>query len=170
MKAILFDGELMVVEVPKPLPGPGEALIRVRMAGICATDIEIMKGYLGFRGIIGHEFTGIVEEMAGHVPGMSGKRARGLESAMKYTRPRGTIILKSTVAEAIPVDLAPIVINEVTIIGSRCGPFEPAIRALGDGSIDVKPLITAQFPAADAGEAFAAARKKDSLKVLIDFR
>jgi alcohol dehydrogenase len=319
MKAIIFDGELKIVDVPKPVPAPGEALIRVSMAGVCNTDIEIMKGYLGFRGIIGHEFTGIVEDAAGDVPGLSGKRAvgeincgcgvcdmcrkglekhcpvrttlgisgrqgafaeyttlpaknlheipdglsdeqavfteplaaafemleqvtvrqdqrvlvlgdgklgilcaltlkltgahvslagrhpdklgiaarqgistllandtpegsafdivveatgstQGLEIAMKYTRPRGTIILKSTVADTIPVNLAPIVINEITVVGSRCGPFGPALRALADGSVDVRPLVTAVFPASDAIEAFHAARTKGVLKVLIDFR
>lgn len=319
MKAIIFDGELKLVDAPKPAPAPGEALIRVALAGICNTDIEIMKGYLGFRGIIGHEFTGIVEETAGDVRDMTGKRVvgeincgcgvcdlclsglgkhcprrttlgisgrqgafaeyttlpaenlheipdslsdeqavfteplaaafeileqvpvgrgqrvlvlgdgklgilcaltlnltgadvslagrhpgklaiaarhgvsarlvndipdenafdivveatggtQGLESAMKYTRPRGTIILKSTVADSRPVNLAPIVINEITVIGSRCGPFEPAIRALTDGSVDVRPLITARYPALDAMKAFSAARERDSIKVLIDFR
>ncbi len=319
MKAILFDGQLRVVDVPKPVPAPGEALIRVTMAGICNTDLEIMKGYLGFQGIIGHEFTGVVEATAGDAANMTGKRVvgeincgcgvcdlclsglgkhcprrttlgisgrqgafaeyttlpaenlheipdslsdeqavfteplaaafeileqvavgrgqrvlvlgdgklgilcaltlnltgadvslagrhpgklaiaagqgisarlvndmpeesifdvvveatgstQGLESAITYTRPRGTIILKSTVADSRPVDLAPIVINEITVIGSRCGPFEPAIRALVDGSIDVRPLITARYPAADAMKAFSAARDRYSLKVLIDFR
>lgn len=319
MKAIVYDGELKIVDVPMPVPAPGEALIRVSMGGICNTDIEIMKGYLGFRGIIGHEFTGVVEETAGNVKAMAGKRVvgeincgcgvcgtcrsglekhcparttlgisgrpgafaeyttlpvanlheipdglsdeqavfteplaaafeileqvsvresqsvlvlgdgklgilcalvlkltgahvalagrhpdklgiaarqgvstvpvndipegsafdivveatgstRGLESAMEYTRPRGTIILKSTVADNIPANLAPIVINEITVIGSRCGPFEPAIRALEHGSIDVRPLVTAVFSARDAGEAFRTAQKKGSLKVLVAFR
>ncbi len=319
MKAIVFDGKLRVIDMPKPVPAPGEALIRVSMAGICNTDMEIMKGYLGFQGIIGHEFTGTVEKAAGDAPAMAGKRVvgeincgcgecgmcrrglekhcpgrttlgilgrqgafaeyttlpagnlheipgglgdeqavfaeplaaafemleqviidrgervlvlgdgklgilcaltlkltgahvslagkhpdklaiaarqgistllvddmpeestfdivveatgstQGLDTAMRYTRPRGTIILKSTAADNIPVNLAPIVINEITLVGSRCGPFEPAIRALADGSIDVKPLITAVFPLNGAEEAFRAARKKGSLKVLIDFR
>ena len=319
MQAIIFDGELKIVDVPIPVPAPDEALIRVSVGGICNTDIEIMKGYLGFRGIIGHEFTGIVEETAGSVPDMAGKRVvgeincgcgvcdmcrsglekhcparttlgiggrqgafaqyttlpaanlheipdslsdeqavfteplaaafeileqvivredqrilvlgdgklgilcaltlkltgahislagrrpdklgiaalqgvstllvndmpegsafdivveatgstQGLEIAMKYTRPRGTIVLKSTVADTIPANLAPIVINEITVVGSRCGPFGPALGALADGSIDVKPLVTGVFPASDAIEAFRAARMKDSLKVLIDFR
>lgn len=305
--------------MPKPQPAPGEALIRVSLAGICNTDIEIMKGYLGFQGIIGHEFTGIVEEAAANTPEMSGKRvvgeincgcgicdlcriglekhcprrttlgilgrqgafaeyttlpaanlheipgnlsdeqavfteplaaafemleqvtitrgarvlvlgdgklgilcalalkltgaqillagkhhdklaiaarqgictllvkdlpqnstfdivveatgnAQGLDIAMQFTRPRGTIILKSTVADNMPINLAPIVINEVTVVGSRCGPFKPALQALADGSIDVRPLITEVFPAHNAGEALSAAGKKENLKILLDFR
>ncbi|MBM3302080.1 MAG: alcohol dehydrogenase catalytic domain-containing protein, partial [Deltaproteobacteria bacterium] len=62
MKALVFDGQLRVEEVPVPAPGRGEALIRVTTAGICNTDLEIMKGYMGFRGIPGHEFVGIVED------------------------------------------------------------------------------------------------------------
>jgi len=95
---------------------------------------------------------------------------QGINIASQFTRPRGTIVLKSTVADNIPIDLAPIVINEITVVGSRCGPFKPALQALSDGSIDVKPLIAAVFPARDAEEAFRAAGKKESLKILIDFR
>ena len=62
MQALVFDGELHVREVPKPQCAPGEALIRVLTAGICNTDIEIVRGYMGFEGILGHEFVGIVEE------------------------------------------------------------------------------------------------------------
>ena len=62
MKALVFDGSLMLQDVPMPVPQPGEALIRVRMAGICNTDIEISRGYMNFRGILGHEFVGIVED------------------------------------------------------------------------------------------------------------
>jgi len=64
MKALIFDGELKLsVNEPKPVPAEGEALIRILMAGICNTDIEITKGYKGFHGILGHEFVGIVEEI-----------------------------------------------------------------------------------------------------------
>ncbi len=319
MKAIVFDGNLKITDMPKPEPAPGEALIRVGLAGICNTDIEITKGYLGFKGIIGHEFAGTVETAEGPGAAMSGKRvvgeincgcgacalcvnglekhcpqrttlgilgrqgafaeyttlpvanlheipdglgdeeavfaeplaaafeileqitvakddrilvlgdgklgilcalalkttgARvslagkhsgkmhaasrqgvsilpagdipgeskfdivveatgstgGLEAAMRFTRPRGTIVLKSTVADNIPVNLAPLVIDEITLVGSRCGPFRPALQALADGSIDVKPLITAVYPAHDAMRAFDAARDKESMKILIDFR
>ena len=64
MKALYFDGRLALREVERPQPGPGEALIRVTLAGICGTDREILKGYSGFRGIPGHEFVGCVRECA----------------------------------------------------------------------------------------------------------
>ncbi len=60
MKALRFDGALHLDDVPPPEPAPGEALVRVRMAGICNTDLEIVRGYMGFRGTLGHEFVGEV--------------------------------------------------------------------------------------------------------------
>ncbi|MBP7527831.1 MAG: alcohol dehydrogenase catalytic domain-containing protein [Syntrophorhabdaceae bacterium] len=320
MKAIVFDGGLTFThDRQKPMPVSGEALIRVTMAGICNTDMEIIKGYLGFRGIIGHEFTGIVEAVGGRSRRLIGKRvvgeincgcrrcdlclaglekhcprrttlgilgregalaefmtlpvrnlheipdgltddeavfaeplaaafeileqirirptdkvlvlgdgklgilcalalgltgakltlagkhpsklgiardqgvpvvltkdlpsnskydivveatgsASGFEIAMEFTRPRGTIVLKSTVAHGAPINLAPLVIDEITVVGSRCGPFKPALKALAEGRIDVKPLISGVFPPEEAKKAFASAKKRDTLKVLVDFR
>lgn len=318
MKAVVFDGRLRLIN-DRPIPSPphGEALIRVTMAGICNTDLEITKGYLGFHGTIGHEFTGIVEAIGGRskkligkrvvgeincgcghcgfclgglekhcpdrttlgilgrdgafaeytllplrnlheIPGgitdeeavfteplaaafeilkqvrigpsdrvlvlgdgklgilcaltlkltgadltLAGKhpwklgvardqgvsviqkndltptnkydivveatgRADAFEAAMKLARPRGTIVLKSTVARGTAIDLAPLVIDEITVVGSRCGPFKPALKALGNGLIDVNPLISAVFPIEDAKKAVSFAKKRDVLKVLID--
>ena len=66
MKAIVFDNELKLDKnYEKPVPAEGEALIRVTLAGICNTDFEITKGYMGYVGILGHEFVGIVEEVNG---------------------------------------------------------------------------------------------------------
>ena len=69
MKALVFDKELKLVEnYEKPVPKPGEALVRVTLAGICNTDYEITKGYMGYVGILGHEAVGIVEDVniSGH--------------------------------------------------------------------------------------------------------
>ncbi len=320
MKAIVFDGRLRLTnDRQKPFPVPGDALIRVTMAGICNTDMEITRGYLGFQGTIGHEFTGIVETTGGRSRKLIGKRVVGeincgcrncdlcraglekhcpdrttigilgregafaeymtlpvgnlheipcgltdeeavfteplaaafeileqvpfkagdrvlvlgdgklgilcaltlrltgaqvtlagkhpsklsiardqgvpvmltkdlspvnkydtvveatgsadaFETAMKLSKPRGTIVLKSTVAHGTPINLAPLVIDEITVVGSRCGPFRPALKALANGLIDVKPLISAIFLPEEAKKAFAAAKKRDTLKVLIDFR
>ena len=60
MLALYFDGDPELKELPTPEPGPGEVLIRVSLAGICGTDLQILKGYRGFRGIMGHEFVGVV--------------------------------------------------------------------------------------------------------------
>src|SRR5512143_3218453 len=61
MRAIVFDGQLALREVPKPEPASGESLVRVRLAGICNTDVEITRGYADFHGIVGHEFVGTAE-------------------------------------------------------------------------------------------------------------
>ena len=319
MKAIVFDGKLNYVEdYPVPQPEKGEALIRVILAGICNTDIEIMNGYLGFQGVIGHEFVGIVErtdsddnsligkkvvgeincgcgsceycirDLQRHCPdrktvGIAGKdgafaeyislplnnlleipenvsdreavfteplaaafeileqihikpidrililgdgklgilaalvlsldradvtlagkhenklqiaekqhvktinfcelkttekydvviEATGSEDgfnlALGLTKPRGVIVLKTTVAHGKLMNLAPVVIDEIQIVGSRCGRFEPALRSLRNKFIDVKPLITATYRAEDFTTAFSKAREKESLKVLLDF-
>lgn len=320
MKAVVFDGKLKFVKNhPVPRPGGNEALIRILMAGICNTDLEIIRGYLGFHGVIGHEFVGVVEEADGPARSMTGKRvvgeincgcsvcdhclkglskhcpdrevlgifkkdgalaeyitlpadnllevaeniadeeavfteplaaafeipeqvhirptdkilvmgdgklgllisavlnlfcadvtlvgkhekklelartgnintvlleelknhgeydivveatgsADGIETALQLVKPRGTVILKSTVAENKEINLTPVVINETIVMGSRCGPFEPALKALSKKLIDVKPFITEVFKFDKAGEAFRKAEAKDSLKIIIDFR
>ena len=320
MKAVFFDGELKFVgDYPVPEPGENEALVRINMAGICNTDLEITRGYMGFRGVIGHEFVGRVEKVNGKDRRLTGRRVvaeincgcgvcgycirglknhcpdrkvigilnkdgamaeyitvptgnllevpenitdeeavfteplaaafeitrqthirptdrvlvmgdgklgllcclvlnlahgdvslvgkhanklriageqdvktlllerlkaeksydvvvectgspKGFGTALELVRPHGTVILKSTVAEGMEMNLAPLVINEITVTGSRCGPFAPALRALSRRLIDVRPLITGTFRFDRAGEAFARAKEKDSLKVIIDFR
>ena len=65
MKAVFLEGGVSLFERPDPVPAPGEALVRVTMAGICGTDLELARGYMDFAGVPGHEFVGIVEEVAG---------------------------------------------------------------------------------------------------------
>ncbi len=329
MKAVVFDGKLRLDgDYPKPTPVYGEALVRVSMAGICNTDIEIVRGYMGYKGVLGHEFVGVVEfaedrddligkrvvgeinlhcgkcvycqaeieshclnrsvlgimnrdgamaefmtiplnvlyaladvkpdgvadtvpdneivfveplaaafqileqmdfvagervlvmgdgklgllialvlreytraeiTLLGHhedkmsIAGAKGVKtwlsskgnppdsddpydyvieatgtAEGFQQALSLLRPRGAVILKSTVAQGAKLDLSPIVINELVVIGSRCGPFEPAIKALADKKIDVKPLISATYPIDEAEEAFKKAQEKGVLKVLLN--
>jgi len=317
MKALYFDGKLnLVQDYPDPSPAEGEALVRVLVAGVCSTDIEILKGYMGFTGVPGHEFVGIVEEgtnpehigrrvvgeincgcnacpfclsgLARHcskrtVLGILGRdgafaeqltlpdlnlhllpehvsdeegvfveplaaafeileqvhirptdnalvlgdgklgllvaqvlkntgadvlivgryrsklelarelglralaegdvsedikadlvveatgRAVGFDIAQRLVRPRGTLVLKSTVAEPDRLDLSPLVINEVTVIGSRCGPFYPAIHAIESGAVQVKPLIGAVVPVADGPEGLEKALAGGVVKVLVRF-
>lgn len=320
MKAIVFDKKLKFhKDHPVPEPSENEALIKISMTGICNTDIEITKGYTGFKGVIGHEFVGIVEKINGKDRSLLGKRivgeincgcgkceyckkglknhcpdrkvlgivnkdgamaeyitlplenihivpdsisdeeavfieplaaafeitrqvkigaddkilimgdgklgllislalhishqnliltgrhenklqiakdkgietilfnklsikkdydivvdatgsAEGFEAALKLVKPRGIIILKSTVAAKKEMNLSTVVVDEITVIGSRCGPFEPALDALSKRLIDVKPLITEIFPFDKAREAFERAISKDALKNIIDFR
>ena len=82
--------------------------------------------------------------------------------------PRGTLVLKSTLASHPTVDLAPLVIHEIQVVGSRCGPFPPALRALESGTIDVAPLVSDRLPLADGAEAFHRAARPGALKVLIE--
>jgi threonine dehydrogenase-like Zn-dependent dehydrogenase len=92
----------------------------------------------------------------------------GLPTALSLVRPRGTIVLKTTVAGEQTLPLAPIVIDEVTIVGSRCGPFDRALAALGAGEISVLPLISARYGLSDGLAALEHARSRPALKVLID--
>ena len=323
MKALVFDKELKL-EDDYPVPGPhaGEVLIKTRMVGICNTDFEITKGYMGYKGVLGHEFTGEVIEGDGSfdTTGWLGKRVvgeincgcgscelctRGLarhcmarqtlgiwqkdgcfsefftlpvanlievpdnvsdeeavftepiaaameifeqlhikpadkvallgdgklglcislvlsamnvdfvhigkhenklvisratgaetmlldkldrkhdksfdivieatgsvggfETSLLLVKPRGVLVLKSTIAAKEGLNLAPVVIDEITVLGSRCGQFAPAIRLLERKAIDVKPLITAVLPFDRAIEGFEKNKQKDTLKVLLKF-
>jgi threonine dehydrogenase-like Zn-dependent dehydrogenase len=91
----------------------------------------------------------------------------GFPTALSLVRPLGTLVLKTTIAGEYTFNLAPIVIDEVTIIGSRCGPFPRAIAALASGEIDVTPLIGPEFPLERAEEAFAAASARGARKVAL---
>jgi threonine dehydrogenase-like Zn-dependent dehydrogenase len=94
----------------------------------------------------------------------------GLKQAVAMTRPRGKLIMKSTVHDRVFIDTAPIIVNEITLIGSRCGRFEPALDLLRRGCIVVDPLIAARYPLSRAPEAFAHAAQRGTLKVLLDNR
>jgi threonine dehydrogenase-like Zn-dependent dehydrogenase len=315
MRALVFDQTLSYQpRRPDPAAADGDSLIRVRQAGICSTDLEIAKGYMGFRGILGHEFVGEVvqspqrdlvgKRVAGEINVACGRcdlclgglashcRARsvlgidkhdgafadfvrlpainlhvlpdsidddaavfieplaaafqvlkqikldgrrwvtvlgdgrlgllvaqvlrnagcpvrmigkhpaklalcekwqirsrpladikprhdqdvvvdctgspaGLELAMQLTRPRGTIILKTTVAANTPVNLSPLVIDEITVIGSRCGPFRDARTALVDKQIDVASLIHRRMKLEQGVEAMELAGRPGVLKVIL---
>ena len=94
--------------------------------------------------------------------------ADGFALAVAATRPRGTLVLKSTVAHGAPLNLAPVVIDELTIVGSRCGPFAPALDALARGLVDVRALISARLPLRDGVEALRRAAQPGVLKVLLN--
>ena len=323
MRALLCDNGLRYESAyPDPEPPPGEALIRVRLAGICNTDLELVRGYLGFRGVLGHEFVGEVVQasdvawlgrrvvgdinaacrsqqceacnagrythcpnrttlgIAGrdgafadhlvlplanlfsvpdHVPDESAVFAeplaaaceileqikiaptdrvvvlgdgklgllvaavlrltgadltlvgrnrsklaiaegwgvqvrlagepllageslpegaadvvvectgspQGFESARRLLRPRGVLVLKSTYHGALSVDMSGLVVDEITLLGSRCGPFAPALRLLAAGLVDPRGLISETFALDQAALAFARAAAPGVLKVLL---
>jgi len=91
----------------------------------------------------------------------------GLRTAAAMTRPRGTVILKSTVHGTVAVDTAPLIVNELTLVGSRCGRFESSLPLLEHGLIPVEELIAAAFPLSEAPRAFQRAAEKGVLKVLL---
>ncbi|UCF04938.1 MAG: alcohol dehydrogenase catalytic domain-containing protein [bacterium] len=329
MRAIRFDGKkLKEVRIPKPRTRRGEALVRVHLAGICATDLEITRGYMGFTGVPGHEFVGTVHSaqkknligkrvvgeinvpcgkcslcrrglekhcthrsvlgisrrhgafaeyltlpvgnlhpvprtigdeeavmteplaaaceipvrvaipagckaavlgdgrlaalvaqvlglrtknvdvlginphklavirrlgirthLLSHAKPTTGRtghisipsrfrrrhdvvvecsgRPEGLPLATELVRPQGTVILKSTYQSEMKWNPTSVAVDEITIVGSRCGPFEMALRLIAMGSVEVRPFITATYPIDRWREAFRRARHPDSFKVLI---
>ena len=91
MQALLFDGQLRLAnDYPEPILAPGEALIRPSLVGICNTDIEITRGYMGFRGVLGHEFVGVVAGLRGSRVGWPARRWRDQRrlSALRHLRAR----------------------------------------------------------------------------------
>jgi threonine dehydrogenase-like Zn-dependent dehydrogenase len=314
MRAIVLDGNQVTLQVSRPRPEPrlGEVVVRVLTAGVCETDLQLVRGYMAFNGVPGHEFVGVAEEgpYAGHrvvgeincscwtcptcvagrpthcpnrttlgivnhdgafaeyiavpqrnlhpVPdsiesdvavftepvaaafqipaqievhradrvvvvgdgrlgnlcaqvlagicesvlvvgkhpeklallaslGLDTMRLSeiaeqhfadvvvdctgsesGLPTALKLVRPRGTIVLKTTVAGTQQMPWAPIVIDEVTIVGSRCGPFDRALDALAAGRISVLPMVSQRFDLSHGIEALDAANAQGVMKVLID--
>ena len=317
MRAVVFDNGLKLDKnYAKPSPQKGEALIKVNTIGICNTDYEITKGYMGYKCVLGHEFTGVVEEINAddksllnkrvvgeincgcgecewcnqglerHCPNRStlgiwqregcfaeyvclpvknlleipenvsdeedvfteplaaaleileqihippykkiavlgdgklglmialalnaagfdliliGKHENkleiakkqgvktkllsdveikkefdfvveatgsisGFETSLALTKPRGTLILKSTIAASKEFNFAPVVVDEITIVGSRCGQFAPALRLLESGRIDVKPLISDIFELNESIAAFERNKEKSSIKVIV---
>ncbi len=92
----------------------------------------------------------------------------GFGIARRALRPRGILVLKSTYAGALSLDISSVVVDEITLIGSRCGPFEPAIELLAQNKVNVKPLIDSRYPLEDGLAAFERAQTKGVLKVLLE--
>jgi threonine dehydrogenase-like Zn-dependent dehydrogenase len=119
--------------------------------------------------------TGVVTELAsGQLPTAAYNwvveatgNPEGLRTAAAMTRPRGTVILKSTVHGDVALDFAPVIVNEITLIGSRCGRFEAALPLLGDERIRLEEMIADRFPLQDAAKAFQRAAQRGVLKVLL---
>jgi threonine dehydrogenase-like Zn-dependent dehydrogenase len=93
--------------------------------------------------------------------------ATGFALARAALRPRGTLVMKSTYAGQLTVNASSLVVDEITLIGSRCGPFEPAIKLLTERRIDVRALLDAEYPLSDALAAFEHAGRRGTLKITI---
>ncbi len=322
MRALLLSDRLTYSQnYAAPAPAPGEAIVRVTHAGICNTDLELLKGYMGFHGVLGHEFVGVLEQaddVAGQLHGLQlgdrvvaeincvspdspsrdyfaraqdparttlgiscrdgvfadltrvpianlhrvpdtvsddeavfteplaaacqileqvhikttdrvavlgdgklgllcaqvlaiagcdlvtyGKHAdkldilrrrglrtqlssewderrdfdivvectgaaSGFDQARRMLHPRGTLVLKSTFEGLTSANLTAIVVDEISVVGSRCGPFATALHLLEQKRVDVLSLIQAHYPLSDGLSAFDHARRKGTLKVLLD--
>jgi len=95
--------------------------------------------------------------------------AEGFAAARRAVRPLGALVLKSTYAGSLTLDASSLVVDEVRVVGSRCGPFVPALALLEAGAVDPRPLIDARFPLAEGVRAMARAGEPGVLKVLLDF-
>ena len=91
----------------------------------------------------------------------------GFETSISSVKPRGTLVLKSTIAASKEFNFAPIVIDEITVLGSRCGQFKPALRYLENKKIDFAPFISGIYKMDDAIEAFEKNKEKDTIKILV---
>jgi alcohol dehydrogenase len=127
---------------------------KLRIAESCGVNTEVTDGCLP-----AGEYDWVVDATGS---------PEGLRSAAAMARPRGTVILKSTVHGHVPVDTAPIIVNEITLVGSRCGRFEAAIPLLDHALIKVEEMIAARFPLSEAPKAFAKAAERGVLKVLLE--
>lgn len=157
---VLGDGKLGLL-IAAALASQG---VPVTLVGHHPDKLELGRRF-GARGVLESDLApsaapaGLVVEATGS--------ARGLALALGLTAPQGTLVLKTTVAGRLDVDLTPIVINELTVVGSRCGDLSRAMRALEAG-FDPTPLVAARYPLARADEALAHAAQKGVLKVLVE--
>lgn len=92
----------------------------------------------------------------------------GFQVALSLVRPRGVLVMKSTYHGELRFDAAPLVVNEIEVVGSRCGPFPVALEKLRQKAVDVRPLLSVRFPLQDGLKAFHRAQESGVLKVLLD--
>jgi threonine dehydrogenase-like Zn-dependent dehydrogenase len=132
-----------------------------------ATRVPRERPILAAKGIATIASDDVMEASADVVVECTGQ-AGGLAVARRAVRPAGTIVMKSTYRGEAAFDFTRMVVDEVTVVGSRCGPFEPALQALADGSIDPTPLIAARYRLEDGRAALEKAAEPGVLKVLIE--
>jgi len=182
----LVLGESAVVTHDRPAPErrPGEALVRVRLSGVCDTDLQLARGYMGFAGVPGHEFVG--EVVASDDPRWHGQRVvadinAGRRRAHRAP-PRDRAVFAEPLAAALhvldefegrPRPKRAVVLGDgklglLIVRGSRCGEMNRAVAVLASGAVDPLPLVEARYPLARADEALAHAGRRGALKILID--
>ena len=162
--AVLGDGKLaqLIARVLRSaLPRVvlyGKHPEKLALARTARIETKLVRGDAGDRKKIKDTFALLVEATGSPT---------GLALAQHMTEPRGTLVLKSTFHGAAPVETWPIVVKELTVVGSRCGPFDKAIPLLRSGKMDPRPLITRTFPLREAPEAISFAQKPGAMKVLL---
>lgn len=129
-------------------------------ADLLPPDVPIVTGLLEDDAPPGERPYDLAVEATGH-PAV-------LPRLLRHVAPRGTIVLKTTTERPVTLDLAPLVVDEQTLVGSRCGRFEPALEALARGDVPVERFVQARYLLADVGAAFEHAARRDTLKVLVD--
>lgn len=127
---------------------------REKLANLAARDIAT-----GFADAVTDRYFDIAIECTGN--------PEGFAIATRALRPRGILVLKSTYAGQLTFDISSLVVDEITLVGSRCGPFPEALQLLAAGQVDVQPLIQGRYPLADGLAAFEEARQKGAMKVLL---
>lgn len=157
--AVLGDGKLglLISQVLNahgyPVHQYGRHTEKLAIAGRAGVETELIAGALPVA-----EYDYVVDATG---------NPEGLRQAVAMTRPRGTLILKSTVHGMVAVDTAPIIVNELTLVGSRCGRFEAALPLIDHELIRVEEMVADRFPLSQAPEAFARAAERGVLKVLL---
>jgi threonine dehydrogenase-like Zn-dependent dehydrogenase len=157
--AVLGDGKLGLL-IAQVLQAHGAQVLllgrhreKMRLVDWCGAAVEVLREKLPRRAFP------IVVDATGS--------PEGLRASIAMCEPRGTVVMKSTVHGLVPVDTAPAIVNEITLVGSRCGRFEPALRMLASGKVRVGNLIAQEFSLDRAPEAFQRAATKGVLKVLL---
>jgi threonine dehydrogenase-like Zn-dependent dehydrogenase len=158
LAAVLGDGKLGLL-ISQVLKANG---LRVRLYGRHPEKLKIAAA------------AGVETELAAKLPRAAYDwvvdatgSPEGLQAAAGMTRPRGTVVLKSTLHGAVPLDTAPVIVNELTLIGSRCGRFEPALDLLSRDAVNVRAMVSERSSLSRAAQAFERASQKGVMKVLI---
>lgn len=157
--AVLGDGKLGLL-IAQVLQAHGA---RVLLLGRHREKMRLVE----WSGVTTEMLTGKLPEKAFPMVVDATGSTEGLRAAIAMCEPRGTVVMKSTVHGLVSIDTAPAIVNEITLVGSRCGRFEPALRMLALGKVRVADLISEEFPLERAREAFERANTKGVLKVLL---
>lgn len=184
MRAVWLENQVLSFrdDIPEPVPRKNDALVRVRLAGICGTDLELVKGYYPFCGIPGHEFVGEIVQ-ASAAPQRIGQRVVGeinvacgkcpdCRAARHGHCPKRSVLgikdRDGAFAEylCLPLQLSSLVVDEITLVGSRCGPVVTALDQLEKKRVDPSGLVENRYFLYEALAAFDQAAAPGALKIL----